>query len=228
MSARYVFSYYEPIPELDMVGERILVSLWRKAWIKAGLTPICLNESYAARHPIYREFDAAVSKLPSSNPGAYEKCCYMRWLAVQVAAKEYRNKSNRIVLCDYDVLCFGPMQLLNLLSNAPQTSFWKSRPEMFSLHGNCPALVIGTADQFAEVCQYFVDYVPPAGLQHQSDQYLFEQMIIAQPEKFKVSMDVVLYSEPGWETASAIHFSNSVCAPKYLPKWKNIPLLRPL
>lgn len=226
MSARYIFSYFEVLPEMDCVNERILVSLWRRQWAKAGLTPIVLSEWHASQHPIYREFDQAVSKLPSTNPAFYERSCFMRWLAVQVAAKEYRNKSNRIVLCDYDVMIFGPMQLM--LSNAPQTSFWKSRPQMLSLHGNCPALVIGTAEQFAEVVQYFVDYVPPTGLTHQSDQYLFEQMIIANPDKFKVSMDVVLFSEPGWETASAVHFSNSTMSPKYLPKWKTIPTLRPL
>lgn len=228
MSTRFLFTYWEPIPEMDLVNERILVSLWRETWTKAGFTPICLNESYAAKHPIYREFDAAVSKLPSSNPAGYERCCWLRWLAVQVAAKDYPNKSKRIVLCDYDVLPYGHLEPLSRLADAPARYWKESHRQMLSLHGNCPALVVGTADQFAEVAHYFVDYVPPAGLTHQSDQYLFEQFIGLNPSKFKVSMDVKLFSEPGWETANAVHFSNSVCSPNYLPKWKHIPILRPL
>lgn len=219
MSNRYIFSFWEPLPEMDMIGERILCSLWRRQWQKAGLTPIVLSEWHASQHPIYREFDAAVSKLPSTNPAGYERSCFVRWLAVQVAAKEYQLVNDLIVLSDYDVWPYRDFISDIVLRH------WEG--PMLSLHGNCPALVIGTAEQFAEVTQYFVDYVPPAGLTHQSDQYLFEQMIMAQPEKFKVSMDVVLFSEPGWETASAVHFSNSVCSPKYLPKHKHIPLLRP-
>lgn len=226
MSQKFVFTFYEPLPALDMVGERILVSIWRAAWAKAGLSPIVLSEYWASRHPIYREFDQAVSKLPSSNPENYDRSCFLRWLAVQVAAKEYPNDSGRIVMLDYDVMPGANVSKLNL--DWALGDPYQATDPMYSLHGNCPALVIGTPEQFAEVCQYFIDYVPPAGLKHQSDQYLFEQMIIANPDKFKVSMDVVLYSEPGWETASAIHFSNSVMQPNYIPKHEWIPKLRPL
>lgn len=236
MSERYIFSYFQPLPEMDMASERILVSLWRQNWLKAGLTPIVLTEWHASRHPIYVEFDEAVSRLPSMNPKGYERACYLRWLAVQVAAgNEYHNASGRIVLMDYDVFPYAIddrwLRQWNILSDyfwrtiAPANVEIPPHDKMFSLHGNCPALVIGRLEQFADVTKWFMDYVPPVGLKHTSDQYLFEQMILAQPDKFKVSMDVVLYGEPGWEKAGAVHFSNSSMVGK-TPKYKFIPELR--
>lgn len=227
MSQRFIFTYWDALPAMDMIGERILCSLWRKAWEKAGLTPIVLSEWWASQHPIYVEFDKAVSKLPSTNPPMYERACFLRWLAVQVAAKEYPNASGRIVMLDYDVIGYDEnAYLFHWLNCSPDEPAWKDTP-MLSLHGNCPALVIGTEAQFAEVCNEFLAY-DPKGKTHCSDQYIFEDFIIRCPEKFKVSMDVVLYSEPGWETAAACHFSNSVMAPKYIPKHEWIPKLRPV
>lgn len=227
MSNRYVFSYFTALPDMDMAGERILVSLWRQNWLKAGLTPIVLTEWHASRHPIYVEFDEAVSRLPSTNPPGYDRSCFMRWLAVQVAAKDYPNESGTIAMADYDVLCYpkhGTSFYLDALLGPGAKCLAEPRP-MHSMHGHCPALVIGTPDQFADVVKWFMDYVPPAGLKHQSDQYLFEQMILAQPDKFKASMDCVLYGEPGWEKAAAVHFSNSSMTGK-TPKWQHIATLR--
>jgi hypothetical protein len=228
MSHRFIFTYHQSLPDMDVVSERILISLWRAAWTKAGLTPVVLSEYWAAKHPIYHEFDLAVSKLPSINPAGYDRACFLRWLAVQVAAREYlESPLDRIVLMDYDVWGYS-----DFLSDY----FWRTvcpadreippRDKMFSLHGNCPALVIGTPDQFAEICHSFITY-DPGDKTHVSDQYCFEEYITKQPKKFKVSMDVVLYGEPGWEKASAVHYSNSVCGPAgKTPKYLHIPTLR--
>lgn len=219
MSARYIFSYFTSLPDMDLVGERILVSLWCQAWQKAGLTPICLNESYAARHPIYHEFDLAVSKLPSINPPSYDRACFLRWLAVQVAAKELQSDLKRIVMADYDVIPYaGPWATI--------ADWTLDDSKMYAMHGNCPALVIGSPDQFAEVCHAFITY-DPGDKTHVSDQYCFEEYITNHPKKFKVSMDVILYGEPGWEKASAVHYSNSVMGPAgKTPKYLHIPTLR--
>lgn len=221
MSNRFIFSYWEPLPDMDMVGERLLISLWRDAWSKAGLTPVILNESYAARHPIYHEFDLAVSKLPSINPPAYDRACFIRWLAVQVAAKDFHPKDPFILMADYDVFCYGKV------TGRTPLFLPKVVTAMHSFHGNCPALVYGKTDRFAEVCHEFLTY-NPGDKKHVSDQYVFEEFITREPSKFKVSMDVVLYGEKGWETAPAVHFSNSVMGQKYLPKHQWIPKLRPV
>src|SRR5687767_13866136 len=106
MSNRYIFSYFVSLPDLDLVNERLLVSLWIDRWRAAGLTPIVLNEYHARKHPIFPEFDAAVSKLPSVNPKGYDRACFLRWLAVQVAAQTYPSDNGRIALCDYDVFIY--------------------------------------------------------------------------------------------------------------------------
>lgn len=236
MSARYIFSYFDALPSCDMVAERILVTLWRQAWTKAGLTPIVLSEWWAAKHPIYHEFDQAVSKLPSTNPANYDRSCFIRWLAVQVAAKEYPNASGRIVMADYDTWAYPDIPDVRRLGVADLAgdihTHWHnlmlgSDSPMLSLHGNCPALVIGTEAQFAEVCQWFLDFKPPAGLTHTSDMYLFEQMLLTHPEKFKTSFDVIMYGEPGWEKAAAVHYANAAMMPAgKTPKWQHIPTLR--
>lgn len=225
MSTRYVFSYFTSLPDMDLVGERILISQWRAAWSKAGLTPIVLNEAYARRHPAFAEFDAAVSKLPSINPKGYDAACFYRWLAVQVAAKEHQ--SDAVMLCDYDVFPYikYAFNIGNPLRDECDDYAPFPRP-MLSLHGNCPALVIGTPEQFAEVCAHFCVY-DPAGKEHTSDQYIFEDFITKNPGKVKVSMDVILYGEPGWDTAAAVHFSNSSMQPVgKTPKHLHIPTLR--
>lgn len=237
MSTRYVFSYFTSLPDMDLVGERILISQWRAAWSKAGLTPIVLNEAYARRHPAFAEFDAAVSKLPSINPKGYDAACFYRWLAVQVAAQEFANPSARIVMADYDVFPYpdipdvrrlGVLDLASDLHTHWHDQLYKGDSPMFSLHGNCPALVIGTPEQFAEVCAHFCVY-DPAGKEHTSDQYIFEDFITKNPGKVKVSMDVILYGEPGWDTAAAVHYANSTMGPAgKTPKWQWIPQLRPV
>src|SRR5689334_12399815 len=100
---RYIFSYFTALPDMDLAGERILISLWAERWRAFGFTPIVLSEWHARKHPAFEVFDEAVSKLPSINPKGYDLACYYRWLACEVAAKAYQNGDGLIVMADYDV-----------------------------------------------------------------------------------------------------------------------------
>lgn len=234
---RYIFSYFVSLPDMDMANERILVSLWAERWRSFGFTPIVLNEFWARKHPAFDIVNEAIEKLPSINPAGYDRQCYLRWLACEVAAKEYTNGDGLIVMADYDVFPYlpAPNKRFDAWFEDLVFGVWftpkgkHTRYRMLCLHGNCPALVIGMPENFADMSRAFVDYElteKDKANAHISDQYIFEAQIMKHPKKFKVSMDVVLYSDKGWETAPAVHFSNSVMAPDKTPKHKWIPLLR--
>lgn len=63
-----------------------LLANWESAWREMGWEPRVLTMEDAKRHPDYEDFNRALDRLPldgaSGSVGAYNRACYLRWLAM--------------------------------------------------------------------------------------------------------------------------------------------------
>lgn len=216
--SKTIFTFFESLPEHNMVAERILVSLWVQKWKERGFEPIVLNEFHAKQSPGYAEFERAVSKLPSINPAGYDRACYIRWLAVAVAAKEMKLKQP-VLMCDHDVFPYPGIEKVELFSD-----------KLTCYQGTCPALVSGSISDFLKQGAYFADYKVTDdnydGKPHTSDMYLLEKRVLKSPDAVRCLKIVKDFGEDGWEQAPLVHYANRCCTPNYQPRWKHIPSLR--
>ena len=97
-----VVSYFEPIDSQFSRESCKLPESWSKNWQEKGWSTFMLNESYAKKHPSFKDinFDHHESLLYSSkNSINYLKQCYIRWLAYS----RYVLENGPTVWCDYDV-----------------------------------------------------------------------------------------------------------------------------
>jgi hypothetical protein len=90
-----LYTYYVDCPAHAGRGEVELVELWQKNWNSIGVETSVLNLSHAKDHPYFKEFDKAVSVLPSVNSKEYELACFHRWLALACVGGGFMS--------DYDV-----------------------------------------------------------------------------------------------------------------------------
>lgn len=227
-----LFAYFADVPDLNRFDELKLITLWRQYWTRAGWQPFVLNEWYAQKHPLYGKLDEFVSKLPSSNPKAYERACYIRWLALAQAGGGW--------MADYDVFpritkdgdWVAPM----FSGPDPMPGCWhditgKDMNDILVLQTPCcPAVVYCSPENAVRFCEQVIAETrsglglrPQGDRQHYSDQYALEDL--AMRGKLVKPRDVVkIWSDKGWETAPLIHFANAVMGPKnLLPRWNHIP-----
>lgn len=212
-----IFTYYQPTDQIDGVESRRLISLWLDRWRDHGFEPHVLNERHAQSHPYFLEYHSAVSKLPTINPEGYDLACYIRWLAV---ANQLRHQEVAI-MADYDVIPYGFKMPTGKVS------------KLIYLHNkNVPALVAGRSGHFLAMAKRLAAYVPDQrdqinGQPHTSDMYAIERMLEHEPDLVAHDVRCLLYTEPGWETSQAVHYSNSTTRPAgKTPRWQHIPLLR--
>src|SRR5574343_993366 len=91
-----VFTYFNPVPEMDVSTEHKLIVLWQHAWRMSGYEPVILTHLHADAHPQWAEVDELVRSFPTVNPVDYELACWHRWLALaQVGGG---------LMVDYDVI----------------------------------------------------------------------------------------------------------------------------
>lgn len=228
MSAPLVFSYYGRVPDLDREAETKLQLLWLQHWREAGFNPRVLTERDAMRHPGYFEFIDVMAQMPSINPKGYDLACYARWVAVTQAIKE--ADALFAFMSDYDTFpTFRTRDEVDALCRHLATPGQSPDDEAEAYHLVCyqkyvPCFVGGTADCFSQQCARFAKYSPPPGTEHTSDMLILEGQIAKEPDSFKALDIAKLWSEPGWEHAPLIHFSNSVMGPaNKFPRHKFIP-----
>lgn len=216
MNTKRVFCYYEPVGQIRSTDEAELIKVWEQAWRLQGWKPRVLTSKDAAMHPSFHHYSHAVRQLPSINPGDYDYHCWMRWLAMAVQPGE-----DEIVMSDYDMIPYG-FQL-------------KVSPTLDTLvfyHKHVPALVSGHPLAFLKQCQRFANYRPKLcdtvnDRPHVSDMVACMWLIDDRREDFVVREDALLYTETGWETATAVHYSNSTMQPNgKMPRYLHIPQLR--
>lgn len=211
----HIFTYYEPVKEIRSQSETDLIKLWQDRWQAQGWATHVINEDSARNHPSYRAYRTAVEALPTVNPGLYDYHCWMRWLAMASQDVEMA------VMSDYDVMPYG-FEPLRVIENDVLTFYQR----------HVPALVSGHPDGFLRQCQRFAAYRPKIcdtvnGRPHVSDMYATMWLMDSTPIEF-ISLDMVkLYTETGWETAPAVHYSNGTMQPNgKMPRHQHIPNLR--
>ena len=213
VSNRAVYTFFQPVDGLNSADEKKLILLWKANWASAGWQPQVLNELDAVNHPLYSEYSEMVKKFPSINPGRYDYYCYMRWLAVAQSCEE---PDTEVAMCDYDVFNYG------FLSES-------HTPGKMSLYqGFVPSLVMGDRTSFVNMCHRFMESRPEEweeinGRPHTSDMFMLRDIVKASPDAFRRFRKVYNVHEPGWESATAVHYCNSVMNPAGLiPRFRHV------
>lgn len=213
-----IFTYFEPISQLNYSDELSLIKLWRANWEAHGWETKVVNEFNASKHPLYQMYMEAIVKLPSVNPGRYDQHCMLRWLAV---ANELENE-HVAVMSDYDVMSYGFEPI--------KTDMTKM--SLYQRH--VPALVSGSRWAFEKTAEKMMNYeMRPEdthnGRPHTSDMHIIERSIRVYPQDFEVEHLVRNYLEEDWDKALAVHYCNATMGPTdKKPRHVYIPRLRPI
>jgi hypothetical protein len=134
-----VYTYYENV---NFSHQEELLEIWKKSWESNGFEVNVLNRSDAEKHSFYNEY---VKRLESIHLNLTDKpitkyglSCWLRWLAYATQPEE------RFYVCDYDVINyhFNPIEPSDFL---------------YLLDGDCPCIASGSASQFYDLCQKFLD-----------------------------------------------------------------------
>lgn len=201
-----------------------LITLWREAWTKRGVEPVVLSEWHARQHPMFTEFDAVVSKLPTVNNFLYERACWIRWLALAQVGGGF--------ISDYDVFPKADGDWNRLI----EFDHLREALHMFQKRGPCPSFNYASKEVCEWICREIMngdkgmrDY---QGRPHTSDQYFLCDLWTEEEKKPEVARKIALhdyvlgYMDEGWEKARMVHFSNSAMSPRgRTPRWKHIPEL---
>lgn len=202
-----VFTYYDPVPGL---ADSALIDLWSKSWSRHGWSPIVLTRRDASLHPLFASFEASNYFNQTCNPVAYERACFLRWLAMVQAQGG--------LMSDWDVMNYGftPNEL---------PKFESSNRVVLMSGKATPCLVSGLVGAYQAIVYTFhtcamARYTMSNGDNNTvSDQNILKQM----PQIFDTSKMCPEVGEDGWKTSTLVHYPNARVAH---PKSKNIPLLR--
>lgn len=222
-----IHTYYTDCIGHNPEDEFKLICLWREAWSAQGLEPVVLNEWQARQHPRFAEFNNHVSQLPTINSPAYERACFLRWLALAAVGGG--------LMADYDVFPVTPEAASIIAGSIPPTyddlqeRSTKDYLLMFQMRNVCPSLVFATEAVALRVCDLFMTSANGRrdmnGKSHVSDQYVLEDWVATSPDWLK-QCDVVrdYQGTPDWDRFPCVHFNNGSMVPRGLsPRWKHIP-----
>ena len=213
-----VFTFFEPLASMWMVDEVKLLHLWERNWRVNGYEPTVVNEWWATEHPYFASIDEGVSKLPSVNPQGYDRACFIRWLAVAMAARHHR--AGKVLMVDYDVVCLKDIQAFDW-----HGSFNKEK--LLLLQGGCPSLAFGSPDMFEKMAQIFAGYVLTDkdvhdGKPHVSDQTILMRLIEEQVPEIDARKLVPDMGDTDWQKATFVHCANRTLPGEGIPKWKKM------
>lgn len=210
-------TFYTFVDGIDQHDELRLIQQWQQHHERLGFETMVLQEFHAKQHPFYEDMLKAVRDFPSVNPKGYDTACYLRWLACATA-----QDMGQIIMMDYDLFLLPTVwDDLNPLLAPTGKEMQKLR--VFQHH--IPSLVSGSYDQYLAWCERFAEYKPET--HHTSDMCIMEQWHMKDPQCFTALPFVKLYTEQGWESAPAVHYSNSTMQPnKKVPRWKHVLNLR--
>jgi len=187
-----VFTYYDDFKR----QKEPLIDLWKESWSKHGWTPTVLTPDDAQRHPNFRQFVNAVSRLPTVNNKKYELACYVRHLAMGVIGGG--------LLTDYDVMCYGftPPAMTGIAAKHPEEKF------ICTLHPRgVPCAIYGRLAGFEWFCAQMMNW-PPAEHRVEPRGPHLSDMIICQRLKLHRENACINYPAEGWEKALLVHFSS--------------------
>lgn len=207
-----IYTYHAHVPGLNIEAEHKLMLLWQAHHRKLGYNPIVLNEYIARKHRDYDLICAKIKSLGSVNTEAYEKACYLRWMAM--------DQVGGSVMMDYDCFIYDPKHFVPLFKNKRVTTCYQEY---------VPCLVHATFG-WGDMVKAILAYQPAEqdqqefGRVHVSDMHLLLNKAI----QYQARTDVKMYMEAGWEQAPAVHYSSaSMHTNGKGPKFQWIPKLRP-
>lgn len=183
-----VYTYFEPIRQIEHANENRLATLWRRSWARSGFIPMILNSQHAESHPRYAEYRSLVEKFPTTNAPGYDLACWLRWLALDVVGGG--------LMTDHDVICraFDPEHLSTPDPILVLDATW------------VPCAVRTTPGGSNQLINDILTHPhrPPA--RHYSDMFYFRE------KQYPKDGDLTRpYGTPGWTEAPAVHFSHHDC-----------------
>lgn len=185
-----VWTYYEPVPGIPRPTR--LLDLWRDSWESQGWQCQILCEDDAREHPGYQQYSDRVSRYPTVNKPGYERACYLRHMAMEMAGGD--------LLVDYDVIARRDVGFEAPFPGEPVIC----EPTLV------PCMVLADAEGFGQICDIIYNY-EPRNEQHVSDMTILRKSSIhvhrGCVEHLCSGRNVIDDLGDGWRTAPAIHFS---------------------
>ncbi len=217
-----VHAYYEPI--LGRPEPSGLLSLWAGSWRARGFTPVVLNESHARAHLGYGYVRARIDLLPTVNPAAYERACYLRHLAMAEVGGG--------LMTDYDVINYNffPADLRRVTAHRKVLILEPTR---------VPCAMWASQEGWEDVVDLLCAYKPDHLDHHNQQAHVSDMTILRRTETPFVGLCVEAGCSgdsvrdqhgEGWRTAKLVHFSGFYFGKNKLTGSKEslIPTIRPL
>lgn len=207
MDGLKVFTYFMPIPRKDPAEELALIEVWKESWRARAWEPVVLDESDIPDDRESKQLMRAFRRQPTLLKPGLALASFARWLAVARQGGGF--------MCDYDVInySFEPREV----------------GEIMVYERHVPCLVSGTSEEFLRICGVFAgyraDHKDRIGWRKDTSDM---KVLIRRPEVFRKCTECVEFQLPGWEAASAVHFSNFAMKPRGLmPRHEHIDKIRP-
>lgn len=175
-----VYCYFEL---LDTIALPVLEA-WKDSWSNQGWTPVVLSEEHFFEFNRAKEFNSAVSKLPTINDPAYERACYRRWAAMAAIGGG--------LMTDYDVVNVG------YKTSIPPTNYICRM-----LDANSPCAVYCSGAGFETACDIFMGYKIQDECYHTSDMHITNEL--REKRHFYFRGGCVEYLNEGWEESPLVH-----------------------
>ena len=222
-----VYCYYEPIEGpaglWDSSDQRRLIDVWRRSWSRQGWNPVVMDESWARRHPRFKEFKEKFWSLPTEYSNAYDGPCFMRYAAMSAAKGG--------LLVDYDVMAY------DFPTVAPDPQVMRFYGGNVTTNTGC---CLAPMELYEGLCQLFMEWTPDQRdwnpnakppQYHCSDLSFICQCMGGVREKpawlqYRKNT-CIIWGQPGWEAAPMVHFGYELRAAGRWPKADWVEKLRP-
>lgn len=195
-----VYTYYHDYDEESSGEHYEMIAHWGRSWANRGWNPKVLTRQDAVKHPLFKEIDDRLRRLPTVNVLEYELACYHRWLAVAAAGGGFMS--------DYDVVNYGfkPRRIQSDLT------VYESA---YGTNDTTPSTVGGTSYGFLSAVMAFVCLdVNEVTISHDGRPHTSDMVVIQKAAKrlnlVTVAPTVAQYGSEGWETAPLVHYAHSV------------------
>lgn len=213
-----LYTYHENIGDADQIlNSQRLIDVWWKHHYAHGFAPFILGVEDAKRHPFFEEFNAAVSKFPSTVFEGFDLACFRRWLAMA--------KVGGGLMADYDLFIYNGFAKSWLKRDDGRITLFDKRPS--------PGLVFGSSQAYLDQCHEFARYAPQPddqykGKPHVSDQTIIRRQIARDPSSIRRLNRTAHYNDPGWKDFPVVHYGagGMVRWGMFPERWKFIPSLR--
>ena len=198
-----IYGYHEPMDLGGYEASPSLVEGWVRSWRAAGLEPVLLGAVDAAKHPAADRISNDAYFGGKLNLPQYERACFRRWLAIEMANAAPADSNEPFLVADTD--CFWSGRLV------PRLALQEMAPGFLS-DERSPWLMLMTAAKAVSIVSGFITSADNEVRDvdgHVSDQYLLSlRPDFKEPTYDGVTMrTTICASNPAW----AIHFPNRIC-----------------